>query len=196
MSAVAKLDGPPSPAVQTTPLALAQRGDAAAVESIYQSHAAAVVRRLYRLCGDREVAQDLTQDAFIIALHRLDTLQDEQALEPWLHGIAFNVLRQHRRAHTRRRGLWQRWRSKPVTPSPALGTAGAPDDEAQLLRTLDTALQGLDADKRDAFVLRQLEGLPLKEAAALLEVSVQTVSYRAKQAEAHVRAAFEGPTPS
>lgn len=170
-----------------------------ALHEIYDSHATAVTRRLHRLCGDPELARDLCQDAFVIALGKLDELEDPQALGAWLHGIAYNLLRDHRRGRQRQRGLLQRWfgRSRGRAaqdpdrePMPALPAQGA-GDEAQLLRHLEDALRGLDDDKRDAFVLRQVEGLSLADAAQLLGVSVQTVSYRAKQAEVHLRAAFE-----
>lgn len=178
----------------STPIAVAQATDVAHHEetstppqlpALYEAWATAVAQRLFRLCGNRETARDLTQDTFVVAMRQLDRLRDANAVGPWLHGIAYNLLRDHRRSHARRRGLWQRWfaRSAPTTPAPA-------DDEPALVRTLDQALRGLDNEKRDAFVLRQLEGLSLAEAAELLDVSVQTVSYRAKQAEAHLRAAF------
>lgn len=192
MSAAAELALVVPPSADPRPALRAMMGnDMATLEEIYDAHGAAVTRRLYRLCGDPEVARDLCQDAFVVAMGKLDELRDERALGAWLHGIAYNLLRDHRRSRARKRSLWQRWLGRGEDPStPALPAAGQ-TDEQQLLLSLDAALRGLDDDKRDAFVLRQIEGLSLAEAAELLGVSVQTVSYRAKQAEAHVRAAFE-----
>ncbi|MCH9683870.1 MAG: RNA polymerase sigma factor [Deltaproteobacteria bacterium] len=192
MSTAAKI---PGAALQAVPASAptSTETEPTPLQQLYREHSAAVARRLYRLCGDREVARDLTQDAFVVAMKRLDSLQDTTARSAWLHGIAYNLLREHRRFAHRRRSLWQRWRGKSTERAQAVAIEGGTDDEAQLLRTLDAALRGLDTDKRDAFVLRQLEGLSLEEAAGLLDVSVQTVSYRDKRAEAHVRAAFESP---
>ncbi|MEM7156813.1 MAG: sigma-70 family RNA polymerase sigma factor [Myxococcota bacterium] len=181
MSAAPKLVAVPAPAPEAT-----TEGDDA-LRELYETHASAVNQRLYWLTGNADLSRDLTQDTFLVALRRLDTVKDPDAMGSWLHGIAYNLLRDHRRSQQRRRGLWRRWRSRNESAELAEGDAGEP----QLLRTLEGALRGLDADKRDAFVLRQVEGLSLEEAAALLDVSIKTVSYRALKAEEHVRAAFD-----
>lgn len=160
------------------------------LRELYQAHGGAVTRRLHRLCGDAEVAADLCQDTFLVAMSKRDQLDDVRARGAWLHAIAYNLLRDHRRAHARKQGLWRRWFGRSPEPAPAL-TANVGDDEAQLAHRLDEALQALGVDQRDAFVLRQVEGLSLAEAAELLGVSVQTVSHRAKRAEQELRAAFE-----
>ena len=177
-------------AVEAAPEPLPRDGDEA-LRELYETHAAAVNQRLYWLTGNADLSRDLTQDTFLVALRRLETVQNPDAMSSWLHGIAYNLLRDHRKSQQRRRGLWKRWRNRDESSEAAEADAGEP----QLLQTLARALQGLDADKRDAFVLRQVEGLSLEEAAALLEVSIKTVSYRALKAEEHVRAAFEPPSP-
>ena len=167
--------------------ARARDGDEAARREIYGAHAPALVTRLWRLCGSRETARDLTQDAFVIAFDRLHEFEGRSALGTWLQGIAYNLLRDHRRLHRRRRGLWARFRGDALMAPPVFEG----ETEAQLLERLWSALQDLDEGKRDVFVMRTIEGASVDEVAAILGIAPATVSYRAKQAEAHVRARFD-----
>lgn len=177
-----------------TVLERARSGDPVALQDLYQAHASAVAARLLRLCADEDVARDLTHDTFVIALRRLDEFRGEGSVATWLHGIAYNVLRDHRRTQRRRRGLFARWFSSDAGSEQDEGegpAAAVPLGEPQLLERLGKALQALDEDKRDAFVLRVIEGLSVEQCASVLGVAISTVSYRAKQAEAQVRAHFE-----
>lgn len=157
------------------------------LEELYRTHAAAVMQRLWRLCGDVDLARDLTQDTFVIAAKSIERSTADEVTRAWLHGIAYNLLRDHRRTRKRRRGLLVRWRaSRAAKPS---GPTSPVD--SSLLARLRAALDTLDEDKRDAFVLRVLEGLSVQEAAEVQGVSPQTISYRTKLAEQRVRAWFE-----
>ncbi len=163
------------------------QGDDAAVRQLYEDHAAALTRRLFHAVGDAEVARDLTQDAFVTALARIHRFRGEASLSTWLHAIAFNHVRDHRKQHSRRLRWWSR---NPPTPS----LAPAPDAIAQSRQDLDrlqASVSALSPKLRDAYVLRVIEQLSLREAAAILGARQATVSYRARKAEALVAAAFD-----
>ncbi len=172
-------------------------GDDVSVEPIpqrlavlYQAHASAVIVRLRRLCGDAELARDLAQDAFVVAMRRLDEVPDDPPPAAWLHAIAYNLLRDHRRSHQRRGSLLSRLRRRGQKRAALVGE-GPSTHSASLSDRLTAALGALDDKQRDAFVLRTIEGLSLEEAAKILDTTVQTVSYRAKKAEQLVRERFE-----
>lgn len=165
----------------------AREGDEAARRAIYDAHAAALVARLWRMSGSEDTARDLTQDAFVIAFDRMKDFSGRSSIKTWIHGIAYNLLRDHRRMHERRRGLWARFRGHDSGDAPDLAGEG----EAQLLMRLRGALQGLDEGQRDVFVMRMVEGASIEEVAEILAIAPATVTYRAKKAEAHVRAHFE-----
>ncbi|MEX1368330.1 MAG: sigma-70 family RNA polymerase sigma factor [Nannocystaceae bacterium] len=156
--------------------------------SLYEAHARAVIVRLRRLCGDPELARDLAQDAFVIAMRRIDQAPDPTPPAAWLHAIAYNLLRDHRRTR-RRRGSRLAWLRRRGSKHAALVGEG-PSTRASLADRLGEALDRLDDKQRDAFVLRTIEGLSLQEAAQVLDTTVQTVSYRAKRAEQIVRDHF------
>ncbi len=73
---------------------------------------------------------------------------------------------------------------KPLTPEQRVSSR-------QAIERLDAALATIKPKLRDAFVLRVVEQLSLEESAEILGARVATVSYRARKAEALVRAAFE-----
>lgn len=174
-------DPPPALAVVAEP-------DDRAFREVYDAHVAAVTRRLYHAVGDAEVARDLAQEAFATAFAKLESFRGEASVSTWLHAIAFNHLRDYRK-RTRRRGHWLARFSRERQPAlPAPDEVIAARDDLSRLR--EAVLQ-LRPDLRDAYILRVVEQLPLTEAAQILRARVATVSYRAKKAEALVRAAFD-----
>jgi RNA polymerase sigma-70 factor (ECF subfamily) len=74
----------PSEPISLT-VARAQRGDRAAQRMLYEAHIDRVFGFCLRFCrGDREAAQDLSQEAFVRAFTALPGLRDPQAFEKWL----------------------------------------------------------------------------------------------------------------
>src|SRR5882724_1781641 len=71
---------------------LAQLGDEAAFETIYQIHS----RRVYALClrmvGDPAEAEDLTQEAFLQLFRKIHTFRGESAFSSWLHRLTANIV--------------------------------------------------------------------------------------------------------
>ena len=71
---------------------LAQQGDAAAFETIYELHS----RRVYALClrmtGDPVEAEDLAQEAFLQVFRKIHTFRGESAFSSWLHRLTANIV--------------------------------------------------------------------------------------------------------
>ncbi len=79
------LSMPVEPAPIPLIVARAQQGDRAAQRALYEQHVDRVFAFCLRFCrGDREAAQDLSQEAFVRAFIALPTLKDPQAFEKWL----------------------------------------------------------------------------------------------------------------
>jgi RNA polymerase sigma-70 factor (ECF subfamily) len=164
--------------------AASEATDEAAFRQLYEAHAAALTRRLFHAAGDAELARDLTQEAFATAFAKLGRFRGEAQLSTWLYAIAFNHLRDHRKRTRRRTSWWARLRREPT------GEPSRPDEAVEQrddLHRLRAAVSGLPDALRDAYVLRVVEQLSLREAAQILGAREATVSYRAKKAEALVR---------
>ena len=173
----------------------ARTGDRRALNEMYRAHRAAVGRHVLMLTNDPSVVDDLVQDTFMVAFDRLEQYTGTCRLSTWLHGIALNLVRNHRAKQRRRRGLLERFMPRRERES-SEGPEGA-TRERQALRLLYDALEELDTDKREAFILRVIEQMSLHEAAEVLGAPIATVSYRTRQAEAVLkrRLAEQGVEP-
>ncbi len=73
-------------------IALAQNGDAAAFERLYQLHS----RRVYALClrmvTNPVEAEDLTQDAFLQVFRKIGTFRGDSGFSTWLHRLTVNIV--------------------------------------------------------------------------------------------------------
>ncbi|MGV3759985.1 MAG: sigma-70 family RNA polymerase sigma factor [Actinomycetota bacterium] len=144
----------------------------------------AFVRRtqpeVWRLCarlGDRDVADDLTQEVYLRALPALVRFRADASARTWLLQIARHVCADHVRRRTRRRALQDRLQ-RGTDPTDA--TVGDTSGE----HALDDAVAGLDDDRRAAFVLTQVIGLSYAEAADVCKVPIGTIRSRVARARA------------
>jgi RNA polymerase sigma-70 factor (ECF subfamily) len=71
---------------------LAQQGDAAAFEVIYQQHSGRVYALCLRMLRDPVEAEDLVQEAFIQLLRKIHTFRGESAFSTWLHRLTVNLV--------------------------------------------------------------------------------------------------------
>lgn len=140
----------------------AQDGDSGAFEQLYRSN----VDRIYGLClrmvGDRCRAQEITQDVFVRAWHKLETFQGRSAFPSWLHRLAVNVVLGVERK--RKRSLTLFVAENPETVE-AKESANAPQSDVSL--DLERALLTLSPQARLVFVLHEVQGLHHKEIASM-----------------------------
>ena len=168
--------GQTGPVDELTQMALAAAtGDRAAV--------AAFVRRtqpeVWRVCarlGDREAADDLTQEVYLRALPALARFRADASARTWLLQIARHVCADHVRRSTRRRALLERLHRRDRPDEVAADRTGEVD--------LDDTVATLEPDRRTAFVLTQVAGLSYAEAAAVCEVPIGTIRSRVARARA------------
>ena len=167
-------------------------GDRAAERALYDAHVDRVFRLTYRLAGDMDLAQDLTQETFIRAFGRLSQFRGESSLSTWLHTIATTVSLNGMRTVSRHRA-----RSTPIDDAhdlPAAGQRPAPHD---LRDKLHAAIDNLSVKLRPVFVMHDVEGYTHEEIAAALSIPVGTSKARLFDARARLRAAlamFAGDT--
>ena len=168
---------------ELTELALAARqGDVVALATF----ARLTYKDVWRFCAYLDgtaTADDLTQDVYVRALRGLPAYRGESSARTWLLVIARRVVADAIR-FSQRRGRVQQAQSLMSRPSDAADPAG-------MVETLHL-LNGLDADRRIAFVLTQVVGLSYAEAAEVCGCAVGTIRSRVARArsillEAHGR---------
>lgn len=160
------------PAIDRSLIDRARTGDLGAFESIVNARMDAVYRLTSAILGDEADARDATQETFVAAWRQLPKLRDPDRFDAWLQRVAVNAARQTYRARGRRRV-----REIPSSTVIALAdraAASPPDDVA----VLDVALATLPVEQRAIIVLHHLEGRPLSELAAILEVPEGTAKSR------------------
>nr|WP_078973313.1 sigma-70 family RNA polymerase sigma factor [Streptomyces sp. MMG1533] len=165
----------------TTAWALAARaGDAEAVEHFVRALHRDVVRYVAHLCADPQAVDDLAQDTFLRALGSLHRFEGRSSARVWLLSIARRAVIDSYRYSAARPRLhdatdWQ----LAVERAQPCGLPGFDDGIA-----LADLLAALPEERREAFVLTQLLGLPYVEAAALTACPVGTVRSRVARARA------------
>jgi len=148
--------------------------------------AAALVRAtqsdVWRLCaalGDAGTADDLTQETYLRAFGSLHRFEGRSSLRTWLLSIARRVCADAVRSRRRRRVTLVREDAE----LERLATDGLADRTAEGVVVADL-LGRLDPDRREAFVLTQLLGLPYAEAAEVAGCPVGTIRSRVARARA------------
>ena len=138
---------------------------------------------VWRLCaalGDRDTADDLTQETYLRAFGALHRFEGRSSLRTWLLSIARRVCADAVRSRRRRRLTLVGDDGDLETMSSAVPSR---DPVAQGVAVTDL-LARLDADRREAFVLTQFLGLPYAEAAEVAGCPVGTIRSRVARARA------------
>lgn len=173
----------PEPATDDASLVhRARRGEREAEYALYARHVARVHRLVYRLCGDEELTNDLTQDAFVRAFERLDHFRGDSSFGTWLHRIAVNLTLNARRSLRRR----ERWlvADAAVAEVPA---AELPGIDPDLEHSLGQAIGQLTDGQREVFVMYALEGYTHVEIGEILGISEGTSKGRLFHARARLK---------
>src|SRR5438105_909734 len=92
---------------------MAAEGTGGRLAGLYELHAPAATRLAYLLVGDRELADDLVQDAFVRLAGRFADLRDRAAFDAYLRKTVVNLARMHFRRRRVERAYLQRARSEP-----------------------------------------------------------------------------------
>jgi RNA polymerase sigma-70 factor (ECF subfamily) len=150
--------------------------------TIYDDHVKFVWRVLGRLGVARPDLEDVCQEVFIVVHRRLGEFEGRSTLRTWIYGIALRCASDYRRRNVRR----------PSSSVPDIAVEGSQleDLDARDARaTLDRLLELLDPDKREVFVLFELEELAMAEVVAIVGCPLQTGYSRLHAARAIVAAA-------
>jgi RNA polymerase sigma-70 factor (sigma-E family) len=137
---------------------------------LYVRHASDAVRLAYLLTGDRALAEDLVQDAFVKLAGRLVHLRDPGSFEAYLQRTVVNLSNSHFRHRKVERAYVER-EGGAMGPRTAAASDRSIGERDQLWR----AMQGLSQRQRAAVVLRFYEDLSEQRVAELLRCRPGTV---------------------
>jgi RNA polymerase sigma-70 factor, ECF subfamily len=176
------------PVRNATLLAGLRRGDRQAAEALLAGSYRLVYAALFRLCGgDADLAADLTQETYRKAWQALAGFDGRAEISTWLYRIAYNTFLNHLR---RPRPLLDDGlaAARLVDPAPAPDDAAVAGQEAERLRR---AVLGLPEDLRFTVSAHFWSELPVREIAALENITTVAVRKRLARAFARLRLALE-----
>jgi RNA polymerase sigma-70 factor (ECF subfamily) len=145
---------------------------------LYQAEHARVFRVIWAFCGDRTIAEDATQEAFVRALERWPRLREQPWVAGWIITTALNVARRLQRRQ------WSHWVESAPVGMGRSADAGAVE--------LWQVVRGLPRRQREAVALHYLADLPVAEVARLMGCREGTVKAHLAHARAALRAQLEG----
>lgn len=148
-----------------------QKGDQSKFRILYRRYQRRVRSTLYQLCGE-SMLDDLVQEVFFRAWKGLPKLRKPKTFSTWLYRICWNTACDQRRAFAQLREQNQILAQQAHLPNSADFNAMHYQDLVQ------QGLQALTFEQRAVIVLHDLEDVPQKEIAHILEIPTGTVKSR------------------
>lgn len=175
------------------------QGDIERYGELVSKYQLAAWRLAYSLVGDHEEAKDISQTGFIKAYRNLARFRGGSKFSTWLHRIVANECKEHFRRKGRQperfslsAGANGDGEDPPPfdLPDPAANPREAAADR-EMGRRLARAIGALAVQQRTAFLLHQVNGLPLEEVAQIMGCRLGTVKSHLFRAAENLRTAIE-----
>ncbi len=166
-------------------------GEREAFEELVRRHADRLYVVVLRFLGDRQLAEEATQEAFLRAWRGIGRFRGRSQFFTWLYRIGLN---EAKRAATRQPPA-SRVKSLEEEPVPdAPDWSDAPEvrvGQDEIREVLERAIRALPIEYRATIILRDVEGLSTKEAAETLELGEAAFKSRLHRARLGVRRALD-----
>lgn len=166
----------------------AGQGDRAAFGELYEETGRSVYFNCLKLLGNAQQAEDMTQDTFMKALEKLDSLKEPENFSAWVNRIAINNCKMYFRKNPR---TAEEESEKIIDDTP--DSELIPDDYADseekrriIMNIIDTALTD---EQRQTIILYYFDMMSVAEIAEIMECSVGTVTSRLSAARKKIKEA-------
>ena len=164
-------------------------GDRAEFARLVDLYSTPIYRLGLRMLGNPQDAEDVLQNTFLNALTHLRTFEGRSSLSTWLYRIAANealMLLRRKKPEVNLEDTETDESAADLKPTQFVDWSALPEEEllsGEGKKILDRAIQNLPASMRIVFLLRDIEGLSIKETAealGLTETNVKTRLLRAR----------------
>jgi RNA polymerase sigma factor (sigma-70 family) len=174
-----EVSAPPSWADERAMLAAIRAGNEAAAEELVERTYSAVYASICRLCGDSDLAADLTQETYQKAWGALPGFDGRSQLFTWLYRIGYTTFLNHVRRPRRMTSLDEPDAVDVSDERPRVDEVLADEQEAARLRK---AVMELPEDLRFTVTAHFWGGLPVKEIAEIEKITTVAVRKRLHRA--------------
>lgn len=164
-----------------------QAGDHSAFSTMIEQYQKPIIRYLYRLTGDYEMACDLAQDTFVKAYQNIAKTDSNLKLNAWLYRIATNNALQF----LRRKKLIGIIPLENIRKSVGTSDGSHPKDPIEDIAIRET-LNKIPHDQRVCLILYYIEGFKCREIAESIEITEAAVQKRIARGAKLFREIYEG----
>jgi RNA polymerase sigma-70 factor (ECF subfamily) len=168
-------------------------GDRAEFARLVDAYSSPIYRLGLRMLGNPQDAEDVLQNTFLNALTHLPSFEGRSSLATWLYRIAANealMLIRKRKPEIELEPDKGEEHAEDLKPAQIVDWSALPEDEllsGEGKNVLDAAIQSLPESLRIVFLLRDVEGLSIKETAESLNLSETNVKTRLLRARLSLR---------
>jgi RNA polymerase sigma-70 factor, ECF subfamily len=172
----------------------ARDGDGAAFNQLVLAYRKRILGTIGRLIGHPEDVEDVGQEVFLRLYFSLDQLRSAEVFEPWLYRLTSNAAYDYLRK--RRRRMESRMADlseQQVTVADALASTKVEHEEGQrkaIRETVDSLLDGVSEEDRVLLMMKEVEGLSLKELGKIYHVNENALKVRLFRARQRVLKSF------
>ena len=147
----------------------------------YREHVDFVWRVLARRGVGMADLEDATQEVFVISHRRWGAWEGQASMRAWLYGVAVRVASNHHRGRRR-----QQRKHEELPPPPSEPSLDTRLEDRARLTALAQAIDDLEPDQREVFVLADIELLSVPAIAEILGRNVEAIYSRLRRARARV----------
>lgn len=182
----------------------ARSGDGAAFNQLVLAYRRRILGTISRLIGRPEDVEDVGQEVFVRLYYSLDQLRTPEVFEPWLYRLTVNAAYDYlRRARRRGESRMSDLSEQQVAMADALAGGRQQEEDRQrseVREFVSSLFQHVSEEDRILLMLKEVEGLSLKELEAIYNVNENALKvrlFRARQRvlKAHKTAVAAGEMP-
>lgn len=166
-----------------------RQGDRSAYGELVRRYEKKLLRTVYRMVGNRETAEDIAQETFLKAYDRLGQFDSSKRFGPWLFQIGVNLAIDWLRKHRKRQQIQLSDIGREDRPFEI--ESEDPRPQVDLSQEVHHVLQQIPLKYRTVLMLRDLEGFPSSEVAAIVGRREPTVRWRLLRAREMFRELWE-----
>ncbi len=173
----------------------ARSGDESAFNQVLQAYRKRILGTIARLIGKPEDVEDVGQEVFLRLYYSLDQLRTPEVFEPWLYRLtvnaAYDYLRRQRRRHESRMSDLS---EQQVMMADASAGGKQSQEDARRTRVreqVQSLLDKVSTEDRVLLMLKEVEGLSLKELEKIYKVNENALKVRLFRARQRVLKAYE-----
>lgn len=160
-----------------------KNGDQTAYEKLYRANIGKVYALCLRLCGQKELAEDLAQESFIRAWQKLGSFRGDSKFSSWLYRLTSNVVIGHLRKHSK-------WQIDSLDDE-AYDQTQSYDRPFGLYEEIDQALRCLSDSARVVLVMHEYLGYQHNEISDITGMAVGTSKTHLHRARTTLKAQAE-----